>query len=81
MIETIEFKGEVYPKWQAEGFAAQFAFPFASKVCKGVGVDVGPNRLEWAFPTSYVVDPVLNSDYPLISQRAKERWVLKKQNS
>ena len=60
MLETIEFKGEVYPKWQAEGFAAKFAFPFAEQVCKGVGVDVGCNREEWKFPNAYPVDPVIN---------------------
>ena len=59
-LETIEFKGEVYPKWQAEGFAAKFCFPFAEQVCKGVGVDVGANRIEWRFPRSFPVDPNIN---------------------
>lgn len=60
MIETIEFGGEIYPKFQSEGFAAQFAFPFAQKVCKGIGVDVGCNREEWKFPGSFGVDPQIN---------------------
>jgi trans-aconitate methyltransferase len=49
MIETIDFKTKTYPKFQAEGYAAQFAIPFASKVCTGIGLDIGCNRLEWMF--------------------------------
>lgn len=45
-METIEFNGKIYPKFQSEGFASQFAFPYAKKVCKGVGFDVGCNRIE-----------------------------------
>lgn len=61
MIETIEFKGEVYPKFQASGFAARFIFPFAKEVCKGVGVDVGCNREEWCFPGAIPCDPNMNT--------------------
>lgn len=57
MIETIEYKGKIYPQFQSNGFAARFIIPFASEVCKGVGVDVGCNRKEWSFPGSYMVDP------------------------
>jgi len=56
MIETIEFKGETYPHFQSEGFAAQFAFPFADKVCKGIGLDVGYCKLEWKFPIATGID-------------------------
>ena len=56
MIETIEFKGELYPKFQSEGNAAQFALPFAKQVCKGRGYDIGCNRLEWSFPGSIPID-------------------------
>lgn len=49
MIEEIEYKGHLYPKFQSEGFASQFAIPFAKKVCRGIGVDVGCNRLEWGY--------------------------------
>jgi len=58
-MNTIEFKGHIYPSWQASGFAARFAFPFAKEVCKGVGVDVGCNRLEWKFEGAVAVDPLL----------------------
>lgn len=62
MIETIEFKGKRYPKFQSEGFAAKFIFPFADQVLKhcGHGYDVGCNRKEWAYPGAHPVDPLIN---------------------
>jgi SAM-dependent methyltransferase len=59
-MELVEFKGNKYPKFQSVGYAAQFAIPYAKHVCKGQGVDVGCNRIEWAFPGSIVVDPIIN---------------------
>jgi SAM-dependent methyltransferase len=55
-MKTINFKGIDYPYFQSEGFAAQFAFPFAKKVCTGIGVDVGCMKKEWSFPNSIPVD-------------------------
>jgi SAM-dependent methyltransferase len=55
-MKTINFKGIEYPHFQAEGFAAQFAFPFAQKVCTGNGVDVGCMKKEWSYPGSIPVD-------------------------
>lgn len=60
MIETVNFKCSIYPKFQSEGFAAKFAFPFAEQVCKGNGLDIGCNRMEWKFPNAYPIDPVMN---------------------
>jgi predicted SAM-dependent methyltransferase len=60
MIKTINYKGNIYPEFQSEGNAAQFAIPYAKHVCIGRGVDVGCNRTEWAFPGSIPVDPVIN---------------------
>lgn len=57
MIETITHQLNKYPKFQSEGYASQFAIPYAKHVCKGVGVDVGCNRKEWAFPGAMPVDP------------------------
>jgi SAM-dependent methyltransferase len=59
MIETIEFRGEHFPLHTAAGFASQFAFPFAEKICKGIGYDIGCNRKEWALPGSIPIDPAL----------------------
>ena len=60
MIKTIEYKGSSYLSFQTQGKASQFAIPFAKYVCEGVGIDVGCNRLEWAFPGAYPVDPAIN---------------------
>ncbi|MCK9430938.1 MAG: class I SAM-dependent methyltransferase [Candidatus Omnitrophica bacterium] len=60
MISTLAYKNKIYPKFQSEGFAAQFAFPFAKQVCTGVGLDIGCNRLDWCYPNAIPIDPVLN---------------------
>ena len=59
-IQTIEFKEGVYPHFQSEGNAAAYVIPFAQKVCKGVGFDIGCNRIEWALPGAFAIDPILN---------------------
>lgn len=55
-IDVIEYKGHTYPSFQTEGNAAQFIIPFAKKVCKGIGIDVGCKHKDWAFPTSIPID-------------------------
>ena len=60
MINLIHFKGREYPKFQAEGNAAQFAIPFAKQVCKGKGYDVGCGKLEWLLPEAIPIDPSIN---------------------
>lgn len=65
MIETIEYKGNKYPLFQSTGNAAQYAIPYAKQVCDGIGVDVGCNKIEWSFPGSYPVDPVINEYHAL----------------
>ena len=59
-MKTIFFNGSEYPGFQAEGFAAKFAIPYALEVCKGKGVDVGCNRLEWMLPGAEPIDPEMN---------------------
>ncbi len=59
-IQTVTHLGKIYPKFQSEGFAARFAIPFAREVCKGIGVDIGCNRAEWALPFAIPVDPAMN---------------------
>jgi hypothetical protein len=56
MIETITYKGNIYPKFQSIGNASQFALPFAKHVCKGVGYDIGCMKEEWSFPDSIPID-------------------------
>ena len=40
-METIEFNNKIYPHFQSEGHASQFAIPYAKHVCKGIGFDIG----------------------------------------
>lgn len=56
MIETIEFNSIKYPKFQSQGNASEFAIPFALKVCKGIGYDIGCMKKEWALPNSIPID-------------------------
>lgn len=63
MIETIRHNNIDYPAFQAQGFAAQFAFPFAQHILKGTGYDVGCNRTEWCFPNALPIDPEICSEY------------------
>lgn len=46
-METIIFKGNQYPIYQSNGFAARFTFPFALEYCKGVGLDIGCGKSDW----------------------------------
>lgn len=59
-IETIEFKGDIYPAFQASGNAARFAFPFALEVCKGTGFDIGYSKQEWKLPGSIGIEPTID---------------------
>lgn len=65
-METIIFNGKHYPKLQSEGFASQYAFPFAEKIIKPkgkTGYDIGCNRTEWKFAEALPIDPVINPEY------------------
>jgi SAM-dependent methyltransferase len=55
-MDVIKYKDVEYPAYQASGFAARFAFPYAQEVCKGRGYDIGCSRGEWAFPGSIPID-------------------------
>jgi SAM-dependent methyltransferase len=59
-IKIIEHEDKKYPAFQSEGYAAQFAIPYAKKVCAGKGVDIGCHKPEWAFPNAHMVDPAIN---------------------
>jgi SAM-dependent methyltransferase len=56
MIKVVEYKNEIYPFFQTEGNASQFAIPYAQKVCQGFGYDIGCMKLEWSFPGSVPID-------------------------
>ena len=55
-MEILQYKNKNYPLFQSQGNASQFAIPYAKKFCKGTGVDIGCNRLEWKFPDAYGID-------------------------
>lgn len=62
-IPTIAFKDNIYPAFQAEGYAAKFAIPFALEVIKPqgkTGYDIGCNRKEWALPGAMMIDPAVD---------------------
>lgn len=63
MIPVIDFQGQQYPALQSEGFAAQYALPFAEKLCKGTGYDIGCNRAEWSLPGSILIDPQIDPSH------------------
>lgn len=59
----IEYNNKEYPLYETQGNASQFAIPFAKHYCKGVGYDIGCNRLEWAFPGSQGIDLNFNDPW------------------
>jgi trans-aconitate methyltransferase len=66
-IETIEFNGQQYPKFQSEGNAARWIMPFALKVCQPtgeeIGFDIGCNRKQWAMPGANCIDPSMTVSF------------------
>jgi predicted SAM-dependent methyltransferase len=60
---SLSYKGKLYPKFQDEGNASQFAIPFAKHFCHGVGYDIGCNRVEWALPGATPIDLIFDDDF------------------
>ncbi len=67
MIETLQFNGKQYLKLQSEGFAAQYAHPFAKKILKGNILDIGCMHKEWAFPGATPIDLSFDDGYNAMS--------------
>lgn len=63
MIDTIQYNDSIYPAFQSKGNAAQFAISYAKHVCSGVGYDIGCKRVEWSFPGSTPIDPVIDPQW------------------
>jgi predicted SAM-dependent methyltransferase len=63
MIEIINYKNKIYPKFQSNGFASRFCFPFALEVCKGIGYDIGCMKKEWSLPGSIPIDLSFEDEY------------------
>ena len=62
-MNTLTYNNKTYPAFQSEGNASQFSIPFAKHFCKGVGYDIGCNRLEWAYPGATAVDLNFNDEW------------------
>ena len=62
-MKFINFNNKNYPSYQAEGFAAQFIFPFARKFCVGHGLDIGCSRKEWSLQGSTPIDIIFDDQY------------------
>jgi SAM-dependent methyltransferase len=62
-METIKYRGRLYPKLQSLGNASQFAIPFARHFCVGQGYDIGCNRHEWAYPGSIPIDIIFDDPW------------------
>lgn len=75
MIKTISHNDKVYPAFQGEGFAAQFAIPFAKHVCQGKGYDIGCNNINWSFPGAFPIDPQFSTAYDALNLPDNEEGV------
>jgi len=62
-MNVLKYKNKIYPEFQQEGNASQFAIPYAKHFCKGNGYDIGCNRPEWAYPGSYAIDIIFGDGY------------------
>ena len=56
MIETIKFKDGVYPLFQSQGNASQFAAPYTKHLCKGIGYDIGYGEEDWKLEGAIGID-------------------------
>jgi hypothetical protein len=62
-LDIVEHSGNKYLKFQTEGNAAQFIKPFALKLCKGNGYDIGYSKEEWKLPGAIGIDSSDGSGY------------------
>ena len=62
-IDTLEHEDRKYLSFQAEGNASQFIIPFALKICRGVGYDIGYCKEEWKLPGATGIDSADGSGY------------------
>ena len=62
-MNTIKYDGKEYLELQTKGFAAQYAFSFAKQILTGKGLDIGPNREDWAFPGARMIDLVIPDEF------------------
>jgi predicted SAM-dependent methyltransferase len=61
-IDTINYDGQKVPKYISDGFHSQYIFPIATKICTGLGLDIGCGREDWKLPGSFGIDPKITPD-------------------
>jgi SAM-dependent methyltransferase len=62
-MDLLKYNGTLYPAFQAQGYAAQFAIPYAKKFCKGKGYDIGCMKKEWALPGAVPIDVSFDDEW------------------
>ena len=62
-MDLLKYNGTLYPAFQAQGYAAQFAIPYAKKFCKGKGYDIGCMKKEWALPGAIPIDVEFDDEW------------------
>jgi SAM-dependent methyltransferase len=62
-MNTITYKDTVYPAFQAQGNAAQFAIPYALQFCKGLGYDIGFCKEAWKLSGAIGIDSSLDDGF------------------
>ena len=62
-MKIVKFDGVEVPELQTKGNAAKFITPFAKEFCKGIGYDIGCNRMEWCLSGAIPVDPLLDDRF------------------
>ena len=62
-MNLIEYKNKKYPHFQTIGNASQFAIPYAKYFCNGDGLDIGCNRVEWAYPGAQPIDLIMEDEW------------------
>ena len=66
-MDLIEFNNKKYFTFHTEGNMSQYTLPYAEKLCKGVGYDIGCNRKEWALPWAIPVDLLIDNEYDALN--------------
>ena len=66
-MNLIEYKNKKYPHFQTIGNASQFAIPYAKYFCNGDGLDIGCNRVEWAYPGAQPIDLNLDDEWDALN--------------
>lgn len=63
MNNWITHEHKTYPSLQTQGFAAQYAFPFAKQMLNGEGLDIGCAKEDWKFPGAKGIDLTFDNEW------------------